>query len=348
MGSETPAADLFKCTVCNGNVKTGPDDVVITCTYCGQTTTIEGKAIGDHLMETAVDEEVRAEGFRGFLDKNKGMNSSLVKDAQIVENRLIYVPVWTAKVKADSYYKGYKTVQVPVQKTRRVRDSDGNMRTETYTDYETGYVPVQDEIHTDTDEPFLARKGARFYGLEGYLDTIKLTETVPYDFEKIKDLEPTMLNAEIGQEEFELAAHSRVADRHRAQAASGLAELFDCRTSTSVRGTTYLQAPFSLVRYKFKGDLYKAAIDGHTGKVVQGEIPITMGQRIMWTLLAIIGLIVSGVGGEFFMGTNMGINVLPEPDTMQIIVGIAAIILGIIMTFAGFRVLIMTQRTKKG
>ncbi|KXH74362.1 MAG: hypothetical protein AM326_09895 [Candidatus Thorarchaeota archaeon SMTZ-45] len=342
MGSEAEAADMFKCPVCNGNVKTGPDDVVITCTYCGSTTTVEGKAIGDHLMEIAVDKETRTEGFHNFLDKNKGMNKSLMKDAQVVENRLIYVPVWTAKVKADSYYKGYKTVQVPVQKTRTVRDSDGHTRTETYTDYETGYVPVQDEIHTDTDEPLLARKGARFYGLEDYLDTINLSHTVPYDFEKIKDLEPTILNAEIGSEEFEKAVHGRVADRHRSQAASGLTELFDCRTTTSVRGTTYLQAPFSLVRYKFQGDLYKAAIDGHTGKVVLGEIPITRGQRILWTIVGLIGIIVSGVGGELLL-MGMGVD-----DTLFIIGGIASVILGIIMTFFGFRVLIMTERTKKG
>ncbi|MHA2396937.1 MAG: hypothetical protein ACXAC0_09555, partial [Candidatus Thorarchaeota archaeon] len=237
---------------------------------------------------------------------------------------------------------------VPVQKTRTVRDSDGNSRTETYTDYETGYVPVQDELHTDTDERLLARKGARFYGLEEYLETINLAKTIPYDFEKIKDLEPALLNAEIGEEEFEKAIHGRVADNHRATASSGLTELFDCRTTTNVRGTTYLQAPFSLIRFKFEGDLYKAAIDGNTGKVVLGEIPITRGQRIMWTLLGLIGIIVSGVGGEFLMGTNMGINVLPEADTMQIIIGIVAIIIGIIMTFGGFRVLIMTQRTKKG
>ncbi len=345
MGSEAEAADMFKCPVCNGNVKTGPDDVVITCTYCGSTTTDEGKAIGDHLMETAVDGETRTEGFRNFLDKNKGMNKSLVKDAQVVENRLIYVPVWTAKVKADSYYKGYKTVQVPVQKTRTVRDSDGNTRTETYTDYETGYVPVQDEIHTDTDEPLLARKGARFYGIEDYLNTVKLSHTVPYDFEKIKDLEPTILNAEIGSEEFEKTVHGRVADRHRSQAASGLAELFDCRTTTSVRGTTYLQAPFSLVRYKYQGDLYKCAIDGNTGKVVLGEIPISRGQRVLWTIIGLIGIIVAGVGGELFL---MGLNATPEADTLFTIGGIASMILGIIMTFFGFRVLIMTERTKKG
>jgi uncharacterized membrane protein len=348
MGSEAEAADMFKCPVCNGNVKTGPDDVVISCTYCGSTSTIDGKAIGDHLMETAVDSDERMQGFQVFLDKNKGMNKSLVKGAQVVENRLIYVPVWTAKVKADSYYKGYKTVQVPVQKTRTVRDSDGKSRTETYTDYETGYVPVQDELHTDTDERLLARKGARFYGLEEYLETINLAKTVPYDFAKIKDLEPDLLNAEIGQEEYEKAIHGRVADNHRAKAASGLTELFDCRTTSNVRGTTYLQAPFSLIRYKFEGELYKAAVDGNTGKVVLGEIPITRGQRIMWTLLGLIGIILSGVGGEFFMGANMGINVLPEPDTMQIIIGIVAIIIGIIMTFGGFRVLIMTERTKKG
>ncbi len=345
MGSEAPAADMFKCPVCNGNVKIGPDDVVISCSYCGSTTTIEGKAIGDHLMQTAVDAEARKAGFMKFLDKNKGMNKSLCKDCQVVENKLIYVPVWTAKVKADSYYKGYKTVQVPVQKTRTVRDSDGNTRTETYTDYEPGYVPVQSELHTDTHEPLLARKGARFYGLEDYLKDVKPEKGVPYNFESIKDLDPMMLNAEIGQEEFEKAIHGRVADNHRAQAASGLTELFDCRTTTAVRGTTYMQAPFSLIRYKFQGDLYKAAIDGHSGKVVMGEIPITKGQRIMWTLMGLIGIIIAGFGAEYFL---MGLDLPEDTGFPLFLIGGFATILGIIMTFFGFRVLIMTQRTKKG
>ena len=347
MGSEAPAADIFKCPVCNGNVKTGPDDVVITCTYCGQTTTIEGKAIGDHLMETAVDSEDRLTGFQKFLDKNKGMNKSLVKDCQVIENQLIMVPVWTTKVKADSYYKGYKTVQVPVQKTRTVRDSDGNSRTETYTDYEKGYVPVQDELHTDTHEPLLARKGARFYGLEDYLKGVKPEKGVPYDFAKIKDLEPVMLNAEIGQDEFEKAIHGRVADNHRAQAGSGLTELFDCRTTTAVRDTTYMQAPFSLIRYKFQGDLYKDAVDGHSGKVIQGEIPITRGQRIMWTLMGLIGIILGGIGGEL-LWTEMSVPEGTDPNVMMLGIGALAAIIGVLMTFYGFRVLIMTQRTKKG
>jgi hypothetical protein len=344
MGSEAESADMFKCPSCNGNVRTGPDDVVITCSYCGTTSTIEGKAIGNHLMEPAVDADERIQGFHTFLDKNKGMNKSLVKNAQIVENQLIYVPVWTAKVKADSYYKGYKTVQVPVQKTRTVRDSDGRTRTETYTDYETGYVPVQSELHTDTDERLLARKGARFYGLEEYMNTVTLAKTVPFSYEKIKDLNPTILNAEIGQEEYEKTIHGRVADNHRAQAASGLAELFDCRTTSSVRGTTYLQAPFSLIRYKFQGDLYKAAIDGNSGRVVLGEIPITKGQRIMWTLLGLIGIILAGVGGEIlypqFIATDM--------DMMFFAIGILLTIAGIVMTAFGFRVLVMTERIKKG
>ncbi|MHA2372397.1 MAG: hypothetical protein ACXAEB_05255, partial [Candidatus Thorarchaeota archaeon] len=156
----------------------------------------------------------------------------------------------------------------------------------------------QDEIHTDTDERLLARKGASLYGLEEYLEKVSLSKTEPYNFEKIKDLEPAILNAEIATEEFEKAVHGRVADRHRSQAKSGLSELFDCRTNTNVRGTTYLQAPFALVRYKFQGDLYKAAIDGHSGKVVLGEIPITTGQRIMWMLVGFIGTIIGAIGGE--------------------------------------------------
>jgi uncharacterized membrane protein len=174
---------------------------------------------------------------------------------------------------------------------------------------------------------------------------VKPEKGIPYNFEAIKDLEPEMLNAEIGQDEYEKAIHGRVADNHRAQAASGLTELFDCRTTTAVRDTTYMQAPFSLIRYKFEGDLYKAAIDGHTGKVVMGEIPITRGQRIMWTLMGLIGIIVAGFGGEYLF---MGMNVTPDADVMMIGIGALAAIVGIIMTFLGFRVLIMTQRTKKG
>ncbi|NHJ13398.1 MAG: hypothetical protein EAX95_06955 [Candidatus Thorarchaeota archaeon] len=351
MGSEATAVDLFKCPTCNGNVKTGPDDVVITCTYCGATSTIEGKAIGDHLMESGVDMDERTQGFRKFLDENKGINKSLAKGAQIVENQIIFVPIWTTKVKADSYYKGYRTVQVPVQKTRTVRDSEGNTRTETYTDYETGYEPVSNEIHTDTDERLLARKAARLYGLENFLEKIDLKKTEPYNFEKIKELrsfanneemEMTVLNAEIGEAEFEKTVHGRVADRHRGQAKSGLTELFDCRTNTEVRGTTYLQAPFSLIRYKFEGDLYKCALDGHSGKVVLGEIPITKAQRMMWTFLGLIGLVMATIGGEFaYIGAMTEI-------TEYLLAGGAAAIVGIILVFFGFRVLLMTQREKRG
>ncbi|MHA1654203.1 MAG: hypothetical protein ACTSYX_04455 [Candidatus Thorarchaeota archaeon] len=342
MGSEAQTVDMFKCPVCNGNVRTGPDDVVITCPYCGSTTTIEGKAIGDHLMETARDAEERLKGFRKFLDKNKGFNKGLVKEAEVVEHTLIYVPVWTAKVKADTWYKGYKTVQVPVERTETYTDSEGRTRTRTVTEYETGYVPVQDEIHTDTDERLLARKGARFYGLEEYLETINLKDTEPYNFEKIKDLEPTILNAEIGQEEFEKTIHGRVADRHREQAKSGLTELFDCRTRTEVRGTTYLQAPFVLVRYKFRGDLYKCAMDGHSGKVVLGEIPITKAQRILWAFIGFIGVILGGVGGEIAYWGALA-------DVTSLLAGGAVMaILGVIMALFGFRVLLMTQREKRG
>ncbi|MHA1771999.1 MAG: hypothetical protein ACTSYL_03925 [Candidatus Thorarchaeota archaeon] len=342
MGSDAQTVDMFKCPVCNGNIRTGPDDVVITCPYCGQTSTIEGKAISDHLMEAAKDEDDRIKGFKKFLEKNKGMNKSLVRDAEVVEHTLIYVPVWTAKVKADSWYKGYKTVQVPVQRTETYTDSEGHTQTRTVTEYETGYVPVQDEIHTDTDERLLARKGARIYGLEEYLETINLKDTEPYNFEKIKDLNPTILNAEIGQEEFEKAVHSRVADRHRAQAKSGLTELFDCRTTTNVRGTTYLQAPFALIRYKFHGDLYKCALDAHSGKVVLGEIPITKAQRIMWALIGFIGIIVGGIGGELaYLGSL-------TDSTGLLIGGAVAAIIGVIMAFFGFRVLLMTQREKRG
>ncbi|MCF2138329.1 MAG: hypothetical protein K9W43_13940, partial [Candidatus Thorarchaeota archaeon] len=76
--------------------------------------------------------------------------------------------------------------------------------------------------------------------------------------------------------------------------------------------------------------------------VVLGEIPITKGQRIMWTLIGLIGIIVGGVGGELaYLGSLID-------STSRIIGGAVAAIIGVIMAFFGFRVLLMTQREKRG
>ncbi len=97
-----------------------------------------------------------------------------------------------------------------------------------------------------------------------------------------------------------------------------------------------------MIRYKFQGDLYKCALDGHSGKVVLGEIPITKGQRIIWALIGFIGTILAGLGSEFAY-----LGIAPE-DFVMIGGGAGAAILGIIMAFFGFKTLLQTQREKKG
>jgi membrane protease YdiL (CAAX protease family) len=83
-------------------------------------------------------------------------------------------------------------------------------------------------------------------------------------------------------------------------------------------------------------------MDGHTGRVLIGEIPITRKQRAMWALLAFVGFILGGIGGEFaYRGYFY--------DTANYLIGgIAAAVLGVIMTILGVRILVMPQREEKG
>ncbi|RLI54095.1 MAG: hypothetical protein DRO93_12960, partial [Candidatus Thorarchaeota archaeon] len=72
------------------------------------------------------------------------------------------------------------------------------------------------------------------------------------------------------------------------------------------------------------------------------EIPITKAQRILWTLIGFIGVFLGGVGGEFaYWGALTDVTTLLAG-------GAVAAILGVIMAFFGFRVLLMTQREKRG
>jgi uncharacterized membrane protein len=77
-----------------------------------------------------------------------------------------------------------------------------------------------------------------------------------------------------------------------------------------------------------------------------GEIPIARGQRAVWTVLGVIGIILAGVGTQFLY-QNIIVPTEPVMD-MWTAIGAVLAILGIVMTALGFRVLIMTQRTKKG
>lgn len=331
---------MFKCHNCGANIRVGPDDVIYTCEYCGYTASVEGNEIKAHLFLPAKTKNNIENTFRKFLDKNKGINKELI-NAQVIEHTLLYVPTWYAKVKADTHYTGYKTVQVPVEETKTRTNAQGQVETYTETHYETGYVPVEDEIHTDTDEKMLARKYARFYGLEEYLNSLDVSKAEPYDFEKIKPHKPIILNSEIDENEFVRAVTDRVKDRHRAQAKSGLADLFDCNTQVQVRDTKYLQTPFTLIRYKFGKDVYKVAIDTNKGKVVVGEIPITLKQRILWGIIGLVGIILSAISAQFTQIFFMGDQTVPG------IVSAILTIIGFVMTFYGFKTVLQTQREKR-
>jgi hypothetical protein len=52
--------------------------------------------------------------------------------------------------------------------------------------------------------------------------------------------------------------------------------------------------------------------------------------------------------GGGFLWTELSVPEGTDPNVMMLGIGAVAAFLGILMTFYGFRVLIMTQRTKKG
>lgn len=343
----------FKCPVCNGNILIGPDDVVISCNYCGQMTTIDGRDVGEHLFRIALDEPAHKKGFVQFLQQNCGINKSLPQRAHIVEQNLIYVPIWLANVRGDSYYKGYRTVMVPVEKSETYTDEYGNTQTRTWVEFYPGYVPVSDEIHTETREVLLARKAARFYGISEYVRKIDLSQYQRYSFEAIKPLNPIMLNGEIGREEFERTAQGNVADRHYSTAGVGLTELFFCDTTTSVRNTTYIQSPYVMIRYIFEGKSYKTAIDGATGGVILGEIPITRGQRIMWTIIGFISTFLTAITVDYYKVLAedyyllMG-DEIPYMYLMKVILAFIVTVLGLYGVGKGFGTLVKTEHEKKG
>ena len=172
------------------------------------------------------------------------------------------------------------------------------------------------------NQTIMARKYTAFYGFSEFNSTLFLENVVDFDYKKVKDANSEFINAEVESHEAQMEAYGDIENKNRSMAASGLHKLVRCDSEITVQNPLYVHAPLWLVRYRLNDKVYKVSVAGDSGKVVKGEVPITMKQRIINYVLGTVLILVSAVLGNF------GISMSGIEDTATI--GVILIILGVI------------------
>jgi hypothetical protein len=323
-----------QCPTCGVVIAISPEDVVITCKYCGSTFDVEGKKVPDHQMLPTLQEKAIKNNTIKFLQKHEGVTRGLDKQAVVEELKLNYIPYWVCPFNSNTHYFGVK--QSSVTRTRVVSDGKGGTKTESYT--VPIYRPEEGDFARSGGEKVIARKHTAFYGFTNFEKKLKLDSIEAFDFEKIKSIDAEFINAEVNPVEASRESYGRVEDENRRIAGSRVNRLVRCDSKIEMYTPIYVHAPLWQVRYKFKNKVYKVSIIGDSGTILKGEIPLTLGRRAA-NYLAGLSLIIAGaIAGEY--GFSLRSNILGTSGGLGLalmVLGAAAIVLSFILSRTAFR-----------
>lgn len=240
--------DEIKCPHCGAPIQFKPGEILATCKYCGYTVVVEtGKTFDfEHSVllnkynETQVEETVRDWMREGFLKPQ-----DLARKSKINEKSLMYLPFWVVSVKAKTGYKGVFERIAPA-------------------------MVKEGTIEKEYDWLVLARKATDFPTKDYH---VPLEGKVPFDFRRIEGF-AKVLNSEIDKDEGVESAKVQIEELHRFLAQQDIDKIIEMKTDFSVEQVVYLHAPVWFVKYEYKGEVYQLLVDGATGTVIKGGIPV--------------------------------------------------------------------------
>ncbi|MBD3187500.1 hypothetical protein GF325_11765 [Candidatus Bathyarchaeota archaeon] len=328
------------CDTCGAVFPISPEDLVVTCSYCGESYDVEGKKIPDHQMLPSKDiNEIRA-NFEEFLKRNRA------ESGNIVELRANYIPYWVVPFESDTHYYGVKTSTVTRYKTVTYKDSEGNTKTKRVPYTVTVYRDEEGDFHRSGRENVIARKHTAFYGFDHFQKGLFLDNIQPFDFNGVKEHNAEFINAEVDAGESQQNAYGRIENHNRSIAAGKVSKLVRCDSNINLQYPIYVHAPLWQARYKYQGKIYKMSASGDTGTVLKGEIPLSFARRMM---NLIIGLAIMFTG--IILGEWLGFQILVAGDDkgyIMIIVGLVMMALSFFFTRTAFKMqLEKSEKIKK-
>ena len=245
----TIVAKEVSCSHCGAPVEFKSGEIVTTCKYCGFTTVIQtGKAFNfEHSLILNNYDAVRMENcVRAWMSSGFMKPGDLAKKSKIVEANLVYLPFWVVFCVATTTYKGiFERISPPVMK-------DG-------------------QIEKEYNWLVLARKATVFPTRE-YI--VPLTGKIPYNFQKIES-HAKVLNSEVDRDETLEIAKQQIESHHSFLLQQNIDRVIELSTVLELKQILYLHAPVWFVKYQYKEKLYQLIIDGSTGSVLKGDIPLT-------------------------------------------------------------------------
>jgi DNA-directed RNA polymerase subunit RPC12/RpoP len=258
MKSKTATIMQYRCEKCNAPYPLGADDVIATCPYCGFTFTVGGKEIPHLVLPNKLDNESVKRAVLEWFEfaTKKTVGRGIIKNIELEEPILQWIPAFRVTGQFESYHFGYKT------------EGSGNSRK---------YRRFEEKDSGTLIEWVIARRHAATFGIDEFISSLQDTPTQAFRMDLIGAA--PVLNSEIIDDDAINRAQKNRKDRERTELLKKMDKLLDHRLGVTPESSVYTHAPYWLVRYSYQKGTFRVAVSGATGDVLLGELPVTKRYR---------------------------------------------------------------------
>ena len=291
---EVDGLRTYICNSCGGAITAQEESAATSCPYCDSPIVLDNNVSGllkpDLIIPFKKSKEDAQEALRKFCKGKPLLPPTFVSEHRVQEIKGIYVPFWLYDCEAAGKMR-FDATKVKKWST----DDFDYTRTEHYMVIREGNamfddVPVNgskqmESQYMEAIEPFDVAEGVRFQPayLSGYLAdkyNIDSVEAQPRANERVKaGMEQLLTNTVKGYD-------------------SVTTENTNMRLETGK--TRYAMLPVWILSTKYRGKIYKFAMNAQTGRFV-GELPISW--KKFWAIFAGITAAVTAIGTalQFFL-----------------------------------------------
>ncbi|MGY5881499.1 MAG: hypothetical protein RTV31_14705 [Candidatus Thorarchaeota archaeon] len=274
MAAKTTSITQFRCKKCNAPYPLGADDVIATCPYCGYTFEVGGSEIKHLLIPNKLNSKSVKAAVMKWLKfaAPKSVGGGVVKNIELEEPILQWIPLFRVTGKFESYHFGVK------------KEGSGDSARQ---------IKIEDSDSGTLTEWVIARRHAATFGIEEFILSLEDIGTKNFEIDQT-DGSP-VLNSEIDDTDASKRAHKSRMDRERTELLEQVDTLLDHRLDLTPEASVYTHAPYWLVRFTYQKGTFRIAVSGATGKILLGELPVTKRYRIKKWFASLFLLIGSGL-----------------------------------------------------
>jgi len=254
------------CPNCGAPLKVKAGEIIVTCEYCGTAVNLKAEkpfVFKHSIIPNKYSEKEIQNLVRTWMRSGFAMPGDLARKARFKEVRLVFLPFYVVTAHAVTDYEGFFT------RTGQPKE-------------------VKDTITRDYQWTILGRRSTQFPEREY---KIPLSGKASFDLSLVQG---EFLNAELDEADAEEKARADIEFNQTYLAKEKVDQTTESKTEVDVKDCEFLHAPVWFIEYEYNKKVYHVVMDGSTGDVIKGDIPVE-GSTLFWIWIVAIMVIILGL-----------------------------------------------------